>query len=406
MTTTSRADLVAPRSLAPAAQSAAGLPAACRLSLVTGTAQLRALAQDWQSLEAENQTATIVFSSFGWCMAWAETYCNGAGDCGSLYVLAGHDEDRLVFLFPLMTKHKLGLNVLTWLSEPFGQYGDVLCAKDHSARIWIKASIEFLQRLKGVDLLQLRHVRADSLIAKYGTDQLVDARVPEEAPFLDLSAFKSEADYNARYTGAQRKRRKKIRKALEDMGRLEFTKLPVGSLADNAMQNALREKNKWLAERGRMNRVLACPLHLSFLKALSRQYSPVSVVVTELKAGSEAVSWEIGFRFGATHFAYVTSHVNALTDWSPGRLHMDYSQRQCLRDGMATFDLMVPNDAHKETWSSGKVLTNDMFLPLSATGAIFGHVYLRTLRPIIRSLYYWLEPNALRWFSLVKPHRS
>jgi CelD/BcsL family acetyltransferase involved in cellulose biosynthesis len=66
---------------------------------------------------------------------------------------------------------------------------------------------------------------------------------------------------------------------------------------------------------------------------------------------------------------------------------------------MEKFDLMVPNDAHKESWSSAKAMTNDVFLPVSGKGRIIGHAYLRTLRPLLRSLYYRLEPAALRWFN-------
>jgi CelD/BcsL family acetyltransferase involved in cellulose biosynthesis len=48
------------------------------------------------------------------------------------------------------------------------------------------------------------------------------------------------------------------------------------------------------------------------------------MVVTELRAGDRPVSWEISFRYGGTHFAYITSHACDLTDLSPGRLHFDY----------------------------------------------------------------------------------
>jgi CelD/BcsL family acetyltransferase involved in cellulose biosynthesis len=108
------------------------------------------------------------------------------------------------------------------------------------------------------------------------------------------------------------------------------------------------------------------------------------------------VSWEVGFRHRDTHYGYITSHLNALTDLSPGRLHMDQSQRTCINDGMAVFDLMVPNDAHKESWSSGTVDTNDYYLPLSVLGAGMGHGYIRTLRPFLRHIYYRMEKSNLR----------
>ncbi len=378
----------------------AGLSASCRLSIVSSLEQLRSLQQEWLTLEKTNQIETTVFSSFGWCLSWSEVYATTDGPRQpSLHLIAGYDNERLVFLFPLMLARYPGLKVLTWLTDPFGQYGDVLCAKGQNAKVWINAAASFISRLKDIDLVYLRHIREDSIVAREAGELFIDARVPEEAPYLDFTQFKSEEDYDARYTSVQRKRRKKIRKELEKLGEVTFSTHSPGVAADEAMRLALAEKNAWLAERGRMNRVLNCPRHLQFLKALSRNAGPVQLVLSELKAGDSPVSWEIGFRHGTKHYGYITSHLNSLTDLSPGRLHMDLSQRKCLADGMAAFDLMVPNDAHKESWSSAKAMTNDVFLPVSINGRIIGHLYLRTLRPLLRSLYYWLEPKALRWFN-------
>ena len=358
------------------------------LTVVTSLQALSEMEAHWQDLEAHTQNHTSVFQTFDWVMAWAQIYLHEKPSL-SLHILAGYEDGKLVYLWPLMRERSMGLSVLTWLTEPFGQYGDVLCRKGHNPLQWIDSSVAFLKRLRDVDVLRLRHVRADSHLAVHARKLFVDAKAHDKAPFLDLSQFHTEADYDARYSSVQRKRRKKIRRAIEEMGEVKFARLPTGSLADAAIQNAIAEKNAWLSERGRMNRVMSCAGHAGFLKNLSRRLGgSVEVVVTELTAGYKPVSWEVAFRHRGIHFAYLTSHVNVLTDLSPGRLHMDLSQRSCLADGMSQFDLMMPNDAHKESWSSGAVDTSDYYLPLSAVGTIVGHVYIRTLRPMARSLYY------------------
>jgi CelD/BcsL family acetyltransferase involved in cellulose biosynthesis len=367
------------------------------LTVVTSLSALGEMEGQWRELESDVQNHTSVFQSFDWVMAWSQTYLKEKPTI-SLHILAGYDEGKLVFLWPLMRDRQMGLSVLTWLTEPFGQYGDVLCRKGHCPRKWMDSSIAFMKRLRDVNMLRLRHVRADSHVATYGHDFFVDAKASDKAPFLDLKKFATDADYDARYSSVQRKRRKKIRKAIEEIGEVKFQRLPTGSLADIAMQSAIAEKNAWLSERGRMNRVMSCPSHVAFLKNLSRRLSgSVEVIVTELTAGGKPVSWEVGFRHQGTHYGYITSHVNALTDLSPGRLHMDLSQRACLADGMSQFDLMVPNDSHKESWSSGAIDTRDYYLPLSAKGFAVGHIYIRTLRPLVRSLYY---KATARKFSL------
>ena len=116
------------------------------------------------------------------------------------------------------------------------------------------------------------------------------------------------------------------------------------------------------------------------------------------------MSWEIGLRAGGVHYAFITSHVNALTDYSPARLHMDLSQRQALKDGMAAFDLMLPHDAYKDSWSSGATPVNDYFLPLSPQGWAFGALYLERLRPVLRHAYYRMPPALLRLLKPITGH--
>jgi CelD/BcsL family acetyltransferase involved in cellulose biosynthesis len=96
--------------------------------------------------------------------------------------------------------------------------------------------------------------------------------------------------------------------------------------------------------------------------------------------------------------------VNSHTDLSPGRLHMDLSQRQALADGMTRFDLMVPYDPHKESWSSGQVMTRDYYLPMTLKGKIYGALYLRYLRPTLRKIYYKLPSSILRTMRPLTRH--
>jgi CelD/BcsL family acetyltransferase involved in cellulose biosynthesis len=397
------------KSLSAVAEFASGkadaMSAAATLTVVTSLEALRQMENKWHDLENDTQNHTSVFQSFDWVMAWADTYI--ADDKhASLQVIAGYEADKLVFLWPLMRTKQMGFDTLTWFSDPFGQYGDVMCRKGQNSRQWIESAVNFMKRLRDVDILRLRHVRADSHLSIHGTHLLHDAQVPDGAPFLDLTQYATENAYDERYTSTQRKRRKKIRKALEEQGPVSFERLPTGSTADVAMRDAIAEKNAWLSERGRMNRVLGCPKHLAFLKNLSRRRSStVDVVVSEMKAGGKPVSWEIGFRHRDTHYGYITSHVNKLTDLSPGRLHMDQSQRDALSAGMAVFDLMVPNDTHKESWSSAVVATNDYYLPISTAGAALGHGFIRTLRPLLRKAYYNMDASTLRklnWKTMFK----
>ncbi len=363
-----------------------------KLSCISNKSEFSALESAWRQLEAESIITPTVFQSF----EWAKSYCENYTDC-ELFILAGYEGSRLVFLFPLMIVPMHGLRTLQWLTEPLGQYGDVMCAKGQDVSQWLGLAFEYIKSHAKTDLVRLRHVRADSLAQPYVKISMVDAKYDERAPFLDLTTFKTENEYDARYTSTQRKRRKKIRKNLEEMGSVNFDILSTGPNTDIAISSSISEKNAWLAERGRYNRIMGCPHHVAFLKTLTRAKSGTfEAVISELKAGTNPVSWEIGFRYRGTHFAYITSHAHKLTDLSPGRLHMDMSQRDALAAGQKRFDLMVPYDLHKESWSSGMMDANDYYLPMSALGRLYGASYLRTIRPLVRKIYYKLPASALR----------
>ncbi|MFN0191189.1 MAG: GNAT family N-acetyltransferase [Aestuariivirga sp.] len=375
----------------------ATLPAGAHLSLVTSAAGLAALAAEWKRLEDMTANPLIVFQSHDWLCAWSGVYAASSNNAEPL-IVTGYSGGDLVFAMPLVRTIRKGVRMARWLSDPFAQYGDIVLAKGYCPRQWVSAAIVFLKQIKGIDLLWLRYVRNDAALQPFAEENMRKAQLSEKAAWLDLTQYTDEAAYDARYTSAQRKRRKKIRKELETMGAVEFTHLPPGPASALALNQAFAEKNAWLEERARQNRVIGCPHHAAFLKRL--QKSSLDVVVTEMTAGGKPVSWEIGLRYRGHHFAYITSHVNALTDLSPGRLHMDLSQRLALRDGMKAFDLMIPYDPHKESWSSATMGTEDYYVPLTAKGQLFGRAYLENVRPFLRKTYY-SAPESLR--RLAKP---
>lgn len=372
------------------------LPLGGLLTLITSVSHLNTLSDQWQSLENNSAITPTVFQSFAWVESWAENYGMSGGET-EIHVFAGFVENQLVFVLPLMKTTHLGVTTLNWLTDPIGQYGDILCAKDQSVAKWMSAALQLINRLKGIDIIRLRHVREQSTIGQYADKNFCDANLHEQAPYLDLTSFKNDAEYDARYNSQQRKRRKKIRSKLEEMGEVKFSTIAPGSSNDQAISEAIREKNDWLSERGRFNRVMGCPRHIGFLKSLSRSNTQgLEFVTSELTAGGKPVSWEIGFNYKGTHFAYITSHVNSMTDLSPGRLHMDLSQRLAIAGGQERFDLMVPNDTHKESWCSAKVDTKDYFLSVTTLGKVYGHIYLAMIRPMMRRAYYGLPSKTLK----------
>jgi CelD/BcsL family acetyltransferase involved in cellulose biosynthesis len=380
------------------------LPQNAALDHVGSLADFARLEADWRELESQSP-ATSLFQSFDWLQSWATVYLT-EGSGTQPFIVIGRLGGKLVFAWPLMLQRHGPVRVLRWLSKPLAQYGDVLMAPGLCPRAWLPAALRLIRDESGADMIRLRHVRADAAVAPFLSTHFRDSQQHDLAPVLDLTAFANEAAYEARYTSSQRKRRKKIRKNLEEaIGPVQFEVLGPGPANDDAIAEAVHEKHKWLAERGRKNQALSEDKVAAFLRELShRGVGSVSLVTSRMTVGGKPVSWEIGLRKGSTHFGFITSHRTDLTDYSPGRLHMDLSQRQALRDGMSAFDLMVPNDAHKESWSSSKIEVRDHHLPLTALGRLYSLGYVETARPLLRRAYYAMPPELLRLLKPVTGH--
>ncbi|MGL4296677.1 MAG: GNAT family N-acetyltransferase [Aestuariivirga sp.] len=394
---------IAPTQAAPQAGTHS-LPHDAALAHVHNLADFAKLETDWRELERQSP-ATSLFQSFDWLQSWAAVYLT-EGNSTQPFIVTGTLGGKLVFAWPLMLQRHGPVKVLRWLSKPLAQYGDVLMAPGLCPRAWLPAALRLIRDESGADMIRLRHVRADAAVAPFLTTHFRDSQQHDLAPVLDLTAFANEAAYEARYTSSQRKRRKKIRKGLEDaIGPVQFEILDQGSACDQAIAEAVHEKHRWLAARGRKNQALCEDKIAAFLRELSRRRAgSVSLVTSCMTAGGKPVSWEIGLRKGRTHFGFITSHRTDLTDYSPGRLHMDLSQRQALRDGMSAFDLMVPNDPHKESWSSSKVEVRDHHLPLTALGRLYSLGYVETARPLLRKAYYAMPPELLKLLKPVTGH--
>lgn len=385
-------------SLAPQAKlraEAFGLPRGGHMRLITTNRAFDHVAVGWRALEETCQVPPTVFQSYDWLKTWAESHITPNSDI-QLFVVVGYLANRLVYAMPLCINNSHGMRILSWASQPIGQYGDVLCDNAVDVSQWTSAAVVFIKQQKQADLLRLRHVRATSNVGPHAERQWYDAKLYERAPAMDLTRFSNEAHYDARYDAEQRRRRKRIRIKIEKIGPITYEVVGTNEVAETIDQ-ALDEKLKWLKQRGRYSTAFHCPNHAVFLKTLALKPSATShTIITRLSAGGKPVSWEVGIIYQGTQYLYLTSHMANLTDLSPGRLTFDLSQRQALQSGVKTYDLMIPYDKHKESWATAAEPVNDFYLPLTLSGAFYGHLYIGWLRPLLRKAYNALPKSALQ----------
>lgn len=368
-----------------------GLVASC----ITTLDGLHALREPWQNLERLDDRSILAFQSFDWCAAWADAFLPSSPDVELCIVTLQHLGETVCIL-PGMICVERGPRIFRALSQPYAQYCDILCHPQWRTPAVLDKLLDALKALARIDVVYLRHVREDSFAHQFATRCLKPTGYTEVAPAMDLSAFAGEEDYLARYTKVQRRRRKKIANTIEKLGPVEFTSHTSGEAFNTLLGNIIGHKQLWIAERGLHSTPLNDPRLLAFLEQLSRRDTPGLVpVITSLTAGGRPVSHELGLRYKGRHCAFITGHDPELTSLSPARLHMDRSQRQALTDGVSTFDLMVPGDPYKASWSSHTVAVADYAAPLTLRGKLHCLTYIRLLRPLVRAIYLRM-PQALR----------
>lgn len=361
------------------------------LEIVTDPAHLLALGPEWKSLEARAARPDNVFQSFAWCGTWARHYLADS-PVAELATLIGRRDGELVLVWPLMIDRHGPFRVLKWLSDPFGQYGDVLVSPDIDPDAWLAPAWRRLKSLPGLDSVSLRHVRADAAIHPFLAASCATSIAEQAAPWLDLSAFADPEAYDGRYTREQRRRRRRIRRSLEGFGPLGFRLDTACPAYADTIAAGIAEKRRWLSERGLVSPVIEDARLPAFLGDLDGGFG----VASTLSCGNRPAAFEIALHYGNCHFSYLTAHDRVLRDFSPARLHMDCSQKWCLENGLNRFDLMVPSDDHKRTWSNAAVTVRDFLSPVSHRGRIYAQLYLRRLRPLARRAYLGLDRRLRR----------
>lgn len=365
-----------------------------KLVLVTDMGGLAAVGGAWRALEAESLVPPTVFQSYDWVKAWADTYLPRHPDL-SLCIVLGYEAGKLVFVFPLQAEGRHGLRQLSALTQCVGQYSDILCHKTADPGFWMAAAMAEIHGRAMADLLRLRQVRHSAALHAYAQRNFFSARQNESAPALQLTLFKSPEAYDGRYSHAQRHRRKRIRKKIEKQGPITFETLPAGPAQAQAIAEALGEKLKWLHGHGRYNVVLGDEAFVALSQALAlRQDQGFQQIVTRMQAGGNPVAWELGYRYQNRHYHFLTAHQDGKTDLSPGRLMLDYSMKEAIKAGIAEFDLLPPLHRHKASFSSKLEPVSDWYLPLTPKGALYGHLAVGLLRPILRKVYHAL-PEAM-----------
>jgi len=344
------------------------------LSVLTRRAELDALAADWGDLFERCGKPHQVFQTFGWMWHWANHFlADGQGSDTALRLVTLRQDGRLVLVWPLVEERRLTLRRLCWAGEPVSQYGDVLVEDGpETGELLRTAWREILVRLRP-DVVCLRKVRADAVVAPLMAE--IGARALERAtaPYLDLSSAPTFEAYEQRYSAKARRNRRRLLRRLEERGPLSFDRAEPGSAAAGCrVELAVVMKRSWLKDRGLVSPALADPRTARFFRdaAGSAAHATGSEVLT-LTSGGETAAVSVSFACKDRLMGHLIVYGLKFEKAGAGCLVIGEMIRQAKSNGIRIFDLMAPGDAYKTDWADGATAVVDHMVPVSLAGRLW-----------------------------------
>lgn len=356
-----------------------------------------ALEAEWNELFEKSGRDTQVFQTFNWNWHWANHFVGGDSDI-ELAIVVGRRNGCLITVWPLAKTRAHGVAQIAWMGEPVSQYGDVLLdAHQPDAMDILKAGWEFLSSHEKADVVIMRRVRADSIIAPLlqETGAIVTDR--QQAPFLDLSSARSFEKYEARFSGRSRANRRRLARRLDERGEAKFERHESGLAAKRLTSAAVELKQRWLDDRGLVSAAFADPRTARFFAdaAESREKS-TSCIVSTITVDGEPAAVEVSFACKGRIAMHITTFNLEFEKSGVGVLRIEQSLRDAYEQGYETYDMLAPGAPYKFDWADKSIEVLDWSLPLTLAGHAYANLYVRFVRPNAKRALQALPPSVRR----------
>jgi CelD/BcsL family acetyltransferase involved in cellulose biosynthesis len=380
----------APTAVGAAPASARTFPASQTLTFAVASTEstLASLERDWDDLFARAGKGTQVFQTFSWNWHWCRHFIWNQHNANErAVVVTARLAGRLVMVWPLTLLHTGPLRELAWMGEPVSQYGDILADLEAVGQADIAAAWAFTMKELRPDVVRLRRVRADAVIAPHLATLSSLQTVVAEAPHLDLTSAADFAAYEQRYSSKARKNRRRLARRLEEQGTVKYDQMAAQPAAAEAARQAVEMKQSWLRDRGLLSPALADPRFATFMSDVASVTTRTAgMTVNVLSLNNKAVGIQIGVIAKKRLSLHVIVYDLAYEKSGVGVLHLEHAIAQAYEQGLEGIDLLAPKAEYKMDWADGTVAVIDHAVPVSAAGKVYAHVYLGFVREHAKSL--------------------
>lgn len=357
------------------------------------------LGPEWKSLERNHCEPYSYFQSYDWCYQWCKIYGqqidgNSAQDI-KIYVLRRNGE--LIMVWPMMiAKSRAGIRNLTFLTEPHGQYGNVilnrrLFSTDVGKRVW-----NHIRTQTKADAITLDQYPKSSMLCGIVDGQGYVENSRKYSSVLSLTAFETWDDYRASLPRKLRKQRNQRHNKLAKQGNVDYEVHYGGSEKYRELVDlALRWKVEWLSATGRRATVLSMDTTKTFLSNLNGNQDtiPNGVVLGALTLDGKPIGIEIGMCLAGHYYSFLGAF-----DWqhrklSPGKMQIEFAQKWAKEAGLEKFDFLGDPADYKSTWTDSKTELESQSFPITVRGYFYCVVWKAYLRPLARATFNKMNAN-------------
>ena len=246
----------------------------------------------------------------------------------------------------------------------------------------------------GADLIELRKVRADALVAPVLKAAGLPVVAAEEAPFADLAKAGTWANFEQRFHAKAVKNRRRHLRRFEERGCVAFTELSGGNSAADAALACMTYKRAWLSTKGLVSRAFAdTRIDAFFADAARGDIRPIDTKLSIVTSAGEFA--DIGIAITAKHHRalHIIAYNLKFERYGAGALNLEAGLKRAMADGVATFDFMAPRHDYKMEWADGVVLVEDYAVGLTRAGRIYTRVGLDLVKNGVKSALKVMPPR-------------
>ncbi|MEM7067475.1 MAG: GNAT family N-acetyltransferase [Pseudomonadota bacterium] len=366
-----------------------------KLTCLRSVAEMGAFEAGWRELETRSTAGFDYFQTFDWCYSWSKVFIGSnpvyAFDTPQVYVLL--NENGPVMIWPMtITRSKSGLFFLESMSDPLGQYANILFDDaqvdlELGKKVWVAIKSD-----TRADAVALNHYPENSFLAKIIGKEGVEETVQFVSSILDFNEIGSWEEYSATLSKSQRKERKRKLRKLSVEGELTFEVHFYDSDEFSGLVNkSVDLKRKWLIETDRHSQALFKDESSRFLASLGHYFatdgSQEGPLVQVLKLDGEPIALEVGMLRQRHYYSYLGAIDLNWAEFSPGKVQIEMSQQWALENGVTKFDFLSDPSDYKKSWSNTEISMRTRYLPITAQGHFYCSFWKAYLKPTLRLMY-------------------